>query len=361
MLQEFGEKLKIHSKTMDLFHNLDPKQCLIASFTIKRELLNQVELLKANTQLCNAVKITFKVNEIISQLQNIQTLGMITEEETPSIAMKDIIEIENRTRSLQLGLITISSPQVALASNSNLIAADVKLAKTLRNGDFNLGNLWLYSATFLQDGGLLTTQSNSQRLLMFDSNNEFRFMTEYHVKGNPYSTCISLNNETHVHVLCDKKTVATGIGLSGDTIITGEEKQVVLYNKEGLLLYCISTEQQDNNPICTSANGEKFYYTDGDSIVCRTLIGRTEEFKYSHPSLKYPIDLSCDRDGNILVVGLKSKNILQISADGKNGRILLDKFSSIDTPLAVCCHPHRDLFVVTSKGEDTVMEIYEFC
>ena len=383
MLQKIGQKLKTHSETMELFNNLDPRQCLIAGFAIKKDIAEQVKLLEENTQLITEVHLNFKVNEIINQLQKVQSLAVITEE-SQSRALLNMREIGNQSRSLQLGLIPIPSPQVACVSKRNLMAADVKLLKKITKEELNLGDLYLYSAIFLQDGQLLASdfEDTKNRLLMFDSNNDFQFtVTEYSVAGRPTGLCISPDNNI-VHVVCDfervvsytlrgkweemssfkTKTRTIGIGQSGTTLITGEEEQVVMQYMNGFQLSAVIGKNQDiDTLICTSENREKFYHRDGDSILCRNLKDGKEDFRYSHPSLNRPIGLSCDREGNILVAGTNSKNIHQISAGGQNGRILLDKFSSIKEPLAVCCHPHRDLFLVSSQNEDTVMEIYEFC
>ena len=385
MLQEFGQKLKKHSKTMELFNNLDPRQCLIAGFFIKKDIVDQAQLLEENTQLSTEVHFKFKVNEIISQLQNVQNLGLITEETSPSRAFSDVNDIGNQSRSLQPGLIPIPSPQVACVSKHNLMAANIKLLKKITKEELNIGDVSLYSAIFLQDGRLLASDflDTNKRLLMFDSNNNFQLTSEYPVEGTPYGICTSPDNDT-VHVACgdlkkvvsytlkeqwqkissfDIETRTTGISRSGDILITGEGKRVVLQKIDGTKTCCIKIRECEHidSLTCTSANGEKFYHRDACNIIVGRNMDGKKEFKYLHPCLNRPQDLSCDRDGNILVTGLHSRNIHQIAADGQNGRILLEKFSSIKEPLSVCCHPHRDLFVVTSRGEDTVMEIYEFC
>ena len=81
------------------------------------------------------------------------------------------------------------------------------------------------------------------------------------------------------------ETITRGIGRAGYTIITGEAKQVSLYNKDGQQLSRIIIQQNPDNPICISTNGEMFYHRDGECIVGRTLKDRKEEIRYSHLSL----------------------------------------------------------------------------
>ena len=271
-----------------------------------------------------------------------------------------------------------SAPPTKSIQN-NLISASVRLLKKITRGDLNLGNVWTYAAKFLNDGRLLASDRDNKRLLMFDS--DFGFTEHLPVGGEPYGLCIGADSTT-VHVVCDIDKVVTytlqggwqetsqfkteygtyGFAVSDDTFICGADSHVLLYNKDGQEHSRIQLQKGGHQTaICTSFNGDMFYHTDGDQLVGRTLQDRKEIFRYSHPSLKHAIGPSCDRDGNILVAGFWSNNIHQVSPDGQNVRILIDKFSSIDLPWSVCCHPHRDVFVVTSSNEDTVMEIYELC
>ena len=270
----------------------------------------------------------------------------------------------------------------------NLISASVRLLTKVTRGDLNLGEVWIYAAKFLNDGRLLTSDRNNRRLLIFNS--DFGFIEQFPVAGTPRGLCLSTEGTT-VHVVCGGNKVVTytlqggwqetsrfnteqntcALDRSGDTLICGTITHVLLYNKDGQKLSSIPLQQTRGRAtaICTSVNGDMFYHTDGDKLVGRTLPDRKEIFRYSHPSLYYACGPSCDRDGNILVAaahsihmaGAHSNSIYQVSPDGQNGRILVDKLNSINYPSCVCCHPHRDVFVVTSYDEDTVMEIYEFC
>ena len=260
---------------------------------------------------------------------------------------------------------------------NNLMSASVRLLKKVTIGDLSLDYVYIYAAKFLNDGRLLASDAYHKRLLMFNS--DFGFIEQFSVAGYPYGLCISADS-TSVHVVCDENKVVTytlqgglqetsqfeigenvcrGLDRSGDTFICGTRRDVVMYNKDGQKLSSIQLQINGfDTAICTSANGDMFYYTDGSQLVGRTLQDSKELFRYS---LKVSEALSCDRDGNILVPVNESSNIYQVTSDGQSGRILIDKLSSIIRPCCVCCHPNRDLFVVTSDDENTVMEIYEFC
>ena len=278
--------------------------------------------------------------------------------------------------------------QIAMASSSassiesiqkNLISASVRLLKKFTREDLKMGNVFIYAAKFLNDGRLLASDTNKRRLLMFNS--YFGLIKQLPVAGEPLGLCTGADSTT-VHVVCDHNKIVTytlqgeeqktsqfkteqntcGLDRSGDILICGTRSHVVLYNKDGQELSSIQQQEGGcNTTICTSTNGTMFYHTNADQLVGRILQDSKEIFRYSHPSLKYAYGPSCDIDGNILVAGVYSHNIHHVSPDGQNGRILLDKLSSIYRPCCVCCHPHRDVFVVTSWDEDTVMEIYEFC
>ena len=151
-----------------------------------------------------------------------------------------------------------------------------------------------------------------------------------------------------------------GIDISGSKIITGANTKINVNDQDGKKLFSIPKTQSSETFIC--ASGDRFYYTDGDNVVGRVFKDSKEVMSYSHSSLEFPAGLSTDRSGNLLVAGFNSNNIHQITADGQSGRNLLNKLSSIKNPFGLCCHPHRDIFVVTgSCFDNTVLEIYEFC
>ena len=260
--------------------------------------------------------------------------------------------------------------------NENVVMRPM-LVKTVTMDTLGLGGkIFLYDGTFLPDGNLLMSDVYNKRILMFDA--DINFVTQYQLVYEPTGICIGPDGNT-VYVVCDYKFVvgfslldefqetdkisvaqdAVGLGIEGDTIIVGHYHNVSLYHKDGREIRLISKDGGDTSICMTSTNSSLFYHKDGDQIVCQNMEDRTEIFRYRNQNLKYPHGISCDRYGNIMVAGFYSKNIHLVSSNGQVGRVLVDKLRYINCPVAVCCHPHRDVFVVSSRQENVVMEVYE--
>ena len=104
--------------------------------------------------------------------------------------------------------------------------------------------------------------------------------------------------------------------------------------------YCIKAHDTDHIVVGNYGN-----YT----VKCMSSNG-SEKFVYRSSNLKHPFGLDVDRQGNAYIVGLTSRNLHQVSFDGKRSRILLqDAVGGQDT----CCVKFKPLsqeFLVTADG-----------
>ena len=75
-----------------------------------------------------------------------------------------------------------------------------------------------------------------------------------------------------------------------------------------------------------SVDSGHILYTNRKKVFCISQNGK-HVFAYSSPDLDSPEDIGADADGNVYVIGNKSRNVHQITSDGKWHRILLSDLS----------------------------------
>ena len=237
---------------------------------------------------------------------------------------------------------------------------------------------YLMELSYLTGDWSCLIDCSNKRILMFDSN--FKLISTYPTAGQSRGVCTIPGNKEGLYVVCDNNKVVSytfhggwketsrfdtesnlkNINCSDDVLIISSNPKIVIYNNHGQKLSEFPKFSCAHTYIAVATDGQTFYHRDNDAIVARKTKDQSEKFRYSNSSIVDPYGISCDRNGN-LIVGCRSSSIVfQISQDGLVGRVLLDKLDSIKGIYSVLCHPHRDVFVITSANEDTVMEVYEF-
>jgi hypothetical protein len=99
----------------------------------------------------------------------------------------------------------------------------------------------------------------------------------------------------------------------------------------------------------------KLYVTDCDTniVLCYTLDGRCV-FQYRGRDLSFPRGIAVDVENNMYVACSGTRTILQVSADDKKGRVLLDRQKFVDRLFGLCYEPRQDRLVVTQYNTNTV-------
>ena len=148
---------------------------------------------------------------------------------------------------------------------------------------------------------------------------------------------------------------------NGDSIITGHITEINVYDINGRKLKTIRKKGHTTYP-ALSPDGSRLYHKDNDELVCRQMntTHLDEVLRREIPGLKYPSGMCTDTSGNIYIVGCDSQNVVQVLPDGSNSRVLIDKFKSIQKPLCLFYNKNKDILVVASCEEDTLMEVYKF-
>ena len=262
----------------------------------------------------------------------------------------------------------------------NLLTASLKLTKSISKDDFKKGDVMLPDGTYISNGHLVLCDNNNRRLLVLDDN--YRCVEEYtNLDTEPCGICIvqqggddvlyvtSISTNT-VQVITHNKqgwsltrslstdTDVGGVACVGETLITCHHDKVVVQSLSGNTKKEWS-RQGDGPFVAVSPQGDRFYYTDNNDVVCRGLQDGTVHWNYQHEKLEDPAGICTDPQGNVYVVGNSSNNIHQISADGATHRILVNTVQNM-APIGIVFHPHRNMFIVTSYWGNVPIQEYTF-
>ena len=81
--------------------------------------------------------------------------------------------------------------------------------------------------------------------------------------------------------------------------------------------------------------------------------GKVQWEFYDIEVLDVPVDITTDNNNNIYVVGQSSHNVVVISPDGQNYKILLSDRDGINLPCGIHCDRASNQLLLTSEGSNT--------
>ncbi|VDI13874.1 Hypothetical predicted protein [Mytilus galloprovincialis] len=104
----------------------------------------------------------------------------------------------------------------------------------------------------------------------------------------------------------------------------------------------------------SKSDKEGFICGDGDHSVSH-VVGHTRSFTYSSSQLSSPRGIGIDFKGNIYIAGYGSKNIHQITNDGKLIRVILSEILGVKSPWTIRFHHITNQFLVTCYASGKVL------
>jgi hypothetical protein len=236
---------------------------------------------------------------------------------------------------------------------SNRTTVNVKMID-----DKNDFSIW--SSCLLDTGDILIADRLNEKIKLIDNGN-YKVKDSLEMSGRPLSVCkisnseaaVSLGNKTVQFVATENHLTKTrsltfdhycrGLAvLDGQLVIGNDSDQVYIYTMNGECLKVINTEKTGSKlfrhvrELCVSDDREMIHVADDYQGVITIDRDDTVLWKYNGQDLKSPWGICTDDTGNVIVSGLSSHNVVQLSPDGKLlGKIISDE-NNLQEPRAVC-------------------------
>ena len=241
--------------------------------------------------------------------------------------------------------------------------ARFKIAKAETRSDTAEPNIT--GIAFLNDGLLVACDKNNMKIKLFSR--DLIMTYELHVGAKPFDVAaVDQNiaivsfpnpgilqyvlvkpgvrlghkipiNETCLGVTVRKSQIYVCIAEFGLTERNGHGKENIIRKKfhgikvfsiKGKLIYSISHQGYGYaKHLCISDDGMKIFYTGGEErdafAACVTKDGHGV-FRYSDEMLQFPIGMTLDRNGNLIIGDLVNGLMYVVNSDGKNRKYLFD-------------------------------------
>ncbi|CAC5407035.1 unnamed protein product [Mytilus coruscus] len=139
--------------------------------------------------------------------------------------------------------------------------------------------------------------------------------------------------------------------VEGNTFIISHGSTLTWVNSSGMQLKQKSIEGESY--YVSTSDMKDCIYGDGDNSVS-SVEGYTTKFTYTNTQLISPRGIGIDFEGNIYIAGFGSKNIHQITNDGKLIRIIPIGTFGLQSPWTIHFAPNSNKFVVTCSASGKV-------
>ncbi|XP_033731669.1 E3 ubiquitin-protein ligase Midline-1-like [Pecten maximus] len=364
----------------------------------KTQLLSHVRRLQQKTgDKHNTFELKIRYDDVLEKVNNVMTtVGRLEVSSSLSSSSQDsltsirqIIDTLHTTSSVTSFSESTSSsdmlsdvghvavPSSSIAPRIDVWTGSLSLVKSVHKG--SIGGLvtpWLTGGVFIEGEGLLATDYNNKKLLLFDDS--YEYLRHYDMDNSPIDITrgfepnqllMTQTNGSIIRCTFRDGVLTTvdsirsypsqwGIDTLGDNVLIGTDYSVKISTSDFKQVSSIPNLSYSTY-VAASTRG-LLCHRDEDVIVCRSRDG-TEVFRHMCKGIKQPRGIVVDQDGNVYVCGMKSGDIHLISHDGFKDRILLPRMSGITQPFAVVLHPTRQEIIVTSRRENVAFEVYKFC
>ena len=169
----------------------------------------------------------------------------------------------------------------------------------------------------------------------------------------------------------NEKTIITtdapyGLDSIGDKLVVSfKEKNIRIMELDGTVIHKINTgiieqfSQCDNLYGISYFNGNLFVTDHNLSRVFSLGLGSREgmDFRLKYSTLRFPLGVTVDNDGNLYIAGFGSNNVIQVAPDGTSVREILTIKNGIKSPEGINFSKHDLKFVMTHGDTISVFEM----
>ncbi|XP_071136151.1 chromosome partition protein Smc-like [Mytilus edulis] len=341
-LTSLRKKKKEVAKYQARFDNIKKYASDIKAFMymkqLEKDIIDEENFIQSMNKkhILNQIKISFVINKSLDQITaSIQEFGgvSISSErcDWPTLKRKNsqaqsILALPTRSiESLTLKLKKRINTELSEVRGCSLLPDGrtvfsccvpnlIRVLKTDGSKDFEINNIGdTFDVVFIGDGSIAVTSGHSDRINIIDIKNK---NLEKTIKVNSDNDGV-VYKDGHL-IYCAKEKGLQMISLKDESITN------VTSNKLSVFSYVATFR-------------DKLFYTNSDthSVTCCDYHGNIL-WTFCHISiLLSPFGISVDKNGNVFVVGLGSRNVVVISPDGQSFRQLLSRKDGLDNPQAL--------------------------
>lgn len=241
-------------------------------------------------------------------------------------------------------------------------------------------SLRMTGCTIAKTGEIIMTDKANQRLLIFEKNGTFR--KEINFYGSPVDV-VPIRQNIVATTLADKskiKFVNTETGSTchkvlipgpgyGVSICNDNETEKIVTRIRDYGFMILETSGKNSHLVKVPGDcilyvtykADKFYFTkwDTNKVLCCDKTGKII-WEFENEALKKPCGVALTNEGNVIVAGFESNNIIIISRDGMTFKELYKNYEQLNNPTAVSFHSEDDfgLLVVTNLN-DGLCNVFE--
>ena len=317
-----------------------------------------------NSDSLNQASLSHKIDSGLKTITtNIQKFGEVVVVSKPC----ELIFVRKKVRQAQMMVADISPPmsvaniQLNLKQKIHTKGSRIRGCSLLPNGRMVLSFYCTDTVSFINKEGAELFQIGR------DKTGSRTYDTAY-IKDNNSVAVSSAEDSTRCVTIIDIESQEVMTTISMDTEVYGMavRESTIYYSTRNNGLKMLNLTDKSVNDIINSdmncvyyvaISGEKLYYTTWKThtVTCCDLQGTTQwEFKDTHV-LQYPLGISVDNDGNVYVVGFRSKNVVVISSDGQRHRQLLSDKDGLVNPRLLDFDKSTNRLLVVNESESAFL------
>ncbi|KAL3853764.1 hypothetical protein ACJMK2_017278 [Sinanodonta woodiana] len=298
----------------------------------------------------NEMKIGFKLDKNLENIQNLGTLGQVSSETfripnlSPSFPFKGTCMIPS--------IVKLKSPVTFIARVNN----DKKKCN-------------ITSGVSLPDKRIVLSDKTNDKIKLFDK--RFHFVSHLELPLIPRFMCVvnertvAISSYFNIYLVSVTDSLKLLRKIEVTTRCYGlasyEQNLMACVNDDSILIYDASYKVSKRIPsfdsgvkkaISVSPDGQRINYIIQDKIVTMDMNGKKLETIKSN-ELKGLKDIAVDKNGIIYCCGKRSNNVVLFTPEGRQLCVLLSSEHGLKNPVGICLNDRNNkLFVFESKASE---------
>ena len=342
------ENIKKHASELQSFLGL--KQ--IQGISMKTE--NYIQSLVEDGNL-GQIKLSFKADDqILNLLNNVNSFGRIIIDSS-DVDIGAYKQNQAQQRVVSIPVRSVNDVMLKLKETIKTSHSDIRGCCILSSGkmvftNYSPGEVIVLhkdgsmdftiniSSGFLRD--VTCIDSNTIAVSVVDTDNQIRI-----IDLNKRSITSPINTKSAVHGIAHN---------DGSLICCSQNKGLIRIDlKDNSIITLVRCSLPSYSYVTT--NGNNIYYTNAftDKVTCYDMNGKLQWVFYDTNVLESPRGITTDNNNNIYMIGQKLDNIVVLSPDEENCKVLVSDHDGIYLPCGIHCDRASNQLLLTKTGGDT--------